>query len=63
MATKKQKRAEGERKQEINRKESIRTGLLAIKKDRERKDRIAKDLARKAEREQNRADAKSHWDD
>lgn len=50
MATKKQKRLIGEKKQEANRLESIRTGLLAQKKSREREAAEQKKRAQAFER-------------
>lgn len=51
MATKKQKRLAGEARQMQNREETIRTGLLAQRKDQERRKAVKAEQARKASEE------------
>jgi hypothetical protein len=52
MATKKQKRALGEARQKANREASIAIGLKAQQRDRERREKKAKEAADKAREQQ-----------
>lgn len=59
MATKKQKRLAGEKRQAENRAESIRLGLLAQQRDREARARKQAALEEEALREKKRSRAKT----